>query len=145
MFFLKNPSQLSEENGNTSDFPAHSELQIVIGFSKTYGIVMGFLKNQSLFWGQSSFQIVMGFLAKTTQPNGFGHQKCDWFFKDTSQFDQPNPFGRENPSQFDQPNPFGQENPSKFSQPNLFGQESLEHLVYLGSNRFAMSKTRSRT
>ena len=47
-----------------SDFPAHSELQKVMGFSKTYGIVMGFLKNQSLFWGQSSFQIVMGFLAK---------------------------------------------------------------------------------
>ena len=86
--------------------------------------------------------MVMGFLSKTTQPNGFGHQKCDGFLKNLSQFDQPNPFGRENPSQFDQPNPFGQENPSKYSQPNLFGQEHLEHLVYLGSNRFALGVMR---
>ena len=92
---------------------------------------MGFLKTPSLFWGQSSFQIVVGFLAKTTQPNGFGHQKCDGF-KKPSQFDQPNPFGRENPSQFDQPNPFGQESLSKFSQPNLFAKENLE------PNRFAL-------
>ena len=118
MVFLKNPSQLSKEHGNPSDFLAHCELQIVMGFSKAYGIVMDFLKSPALFWGQSSFQIVMGFLAKTTQPHGFGHQKCDWFFK--------------KPSQFDQPNPFGQENPSTFIQPNLFGQENVQHLVYLG-------------
>jgi len=81
MGFLKNPSQFNKENENPSNFPAHPQLQKVMGFSKTYGIVMGFLKNPSLFWGQPSFQIVMGFLSKTTQPNGFGHQKCDGFFK----------------------------------------------------------------
>ena len=42
MGFLKNPSQLNKENENLSNFPAHPQLQKVMGFSKTYGIVMGF-------------------------------------------------------------------------------------------------------
>ena len=65
-----------------------------MGFSKTYGIVTGFLKAPSLFWGQSSFQIVIGFLAKTTQP---ATKNVMGSFKKPSQFDQPNPFGREKP------------------------------------------------
>ena len=81
MDFLKNLSQLNKENKNPSNFPAHPQLQKVMDFSKTYEIVMVFLKNPSLFWGQPSFQIGMGFLSKTTQPNGFGHQKYNGFFK----------------------------------------------------------------
>ena len=76
------PLQLSKENGNPSDFPAHPELQKSSKcdcFFQNLWNCDGFLQNPSLFWGQSSFQVVMGFL--TTQPNGFGYQKCDVVLK----------------------------------------------------------------
>ena len=80
MGFLNNPSQLNTENENPSNFPAHPQLQKVMGFSKTHGIVMGFLKPIA-FLGPAELPDCDGFLSKTTQPNGFGHQKCDGFFK----------------------------------------------------------------
>ena len=38
---FENLSQLNKENENPSNFPAHPQLQKVMGFSKAYGIVMG--------------------------------------------------------------------------------------------------------
>ena len=146
MFFLKNPSQLSEENGNTSDFPAHSELQIVIGFSKTYGIVMGFLEKPIAFLGTVKLPDRDGFFwPKPLSQMGLATKNVIGFLKTrrnlTSQIHLAGKTRHNLTSQIH----LARRTRQNLASQIFLARKASNTLVYLGSNRFAMSKTRSRT